>query len=128
MNITELLSKAERAEHSAKLLLEAEDYDGASNRAYYAMFDAAKAALKSEVDASATETIRTHNGLIAVFSQHIVKTGKMPVEAGRNLNRVEEIRLTADYKGDSIDPEQAAWAVQQATQFITLVKALIKTA
>jgi len=41
----ELLSKAERALVSAKLLLQAGDPDGAGNRAYYAMFDAARAGL-----------------------------------------------------------------------------------
>ncbi len=39
------MTKAERAAVSAKLLLEAGDVDGACNRAYYAMFDAARAAL-----------------------------------------------------------------------------------
>jgi len=38
-----LLQKAWRALGSAKLLLSAGDRDGAVNRAYYAMFDAAKA-------------------------------------------------------------------------------------
>lgn len=41
----ELMAKAERAAASAKLLLEVGDADGACNRAYYAMYDAARAAL-----------------------------------------------------------------------------------
>lgn len=41
----EFMAKAERAAESAKLLLEAGDADGACNRAYYAMYDAARAAL-----------------------------------------------------------------------------------
>ena len=40
-----LLDKADRALASVRLLLEADDGDGAANRAYYAMFDAASAAL-----------------------------------------------------------------------------------
>ena len=39
-----LLAKAERACASARVLLELNDTDGACNRAYYAMFDAARAA------------------------------------------------------------------------------------
>ena len=39
------MGKASRAVASAKLLLDAGDVDGACNRAYYAMFDAAHAAL-----------------------------------------------------------------------------------
>ena len=45
MSADDLLGKAERALASARLLLDAGDTDGACNRAYYAMFDAARAAL-----------------------------------------------------------------------------------
>ncbi|MDW5419090.1 HEPN domain-containing protein [Iodobacter sp. CM08] len=45
MSPQDLIAKAERAIQSAKLLHEAGDVDGACNRAYYAMFDAAKAVL-----------------------------------------------------------------------------------
>jgi uncharacterized protein (UPF0332 family) len=45
MTARELMAKAERAAESAKLLLEAGDADGACNRAYYAMHNAARAAL-----------------------------------------------------------------------------------
>jgi len=41
----EILDKADKALSSARLLLNAGDSDGASNRAYYVMFDAAIAAL-----------------------------------------------------------------------------------
>lgn len=40
-----LMKKAKRALSAARLLLTAGDGDGACNRAYYAMFDAAHAAL-----------------------------------------------------------------------------------
>lgn len=45
MKPQELIAKANRALASAKLLLDSGDVDGACNRAYYAMFDAARAAL-----------------------------------------------------------------------------------
>lgn len=122
MNATELMAKAERATNSARLLLNAGDADGACNRAYYAMFDAARAALLLSQAPVATETARTHGGLIAAFSLHLVKTGHVPIELGRALNRVEEIRLVADYKGDPIDPERAAWAVKQAEVFVSEMK------
>ncbi|MFZ4061888.1 MAG: HEPN domain-containing protein [Polynucleobacter sp.] len=41
----ELFLKANIAAGSAKILLNAGDFDGACNRSYYAMFDAARAAL-----------------------------------------------------------------------------------
>lgn len=45
ITIEVLLDKSDRALASAQLLFSAGDYEGACNRAYYAMFDAAKAAL-----------------------------------------------------------------------------------
>jgi uncharacterized protein (UPF0332 family) len=33
------------------------------------------------------------------------------------LNKVEDLRLMADYKGDSVQFEDAAWAVSQAEIF-----------
>ncbi len=108
---------------SAKLLLDAGDVDGACNRAYYAMFDAARAALLVSDAPIQTEVARTHSGLISAFSMHLVKTGRVPVELGRGLNKAEEIRLVADYKGDSVDPEQAVWVVQQAKAFVHAMQA-----
>jgi len=46
MNPEKLIRKARRAVESAQLLYEADDVDGACSRAYYAMFDAARAALR----------------------------------------------------------------------------------
>ena len=42
---TEIIGKAEKALASVSLLLAADDSDGATNRAYYPMVDAAMAAL-----------------------------------------------------------------------------------
>lgn len=46
MNAAEFWAKANQAAASARLLLTAGDTSGACNRAYYAMFDAARAALR----------------------------------------------------------------------------------
>jgi hypothetical protein len=45
LNVNHYFVKARVAAHSAQLLLDAGDADGACNRAYYAMFDAAPSAL-----------------------------------------------------------------------------------
>lgn len=123
MNFKELLNKAERAAESSKILLAAKDADGACNRAYYAMFDAARAALLSIDTTIPAEAARSHSGLISVFSLRLVKTGIVPVELGKSLNKAEDLRLIADYKGDPIDQEQAEWVVKQAEIF---VKAMLK--
>jgi uncharacterized protein (UPF0332 family) len=118
----DLIVKAERAVASAKLLLDAGDVDGACNRAYYAMFDAARAALLwsgAPADVAAT---KTHSGLISAFSLHIIKTGRLPVSLGKALNRAAEIRLIADYTGDEVSADKAQWVIEQATALLDAVQ------
>ncbi len=112
------MAKARRALASAQKLLQDGDGDGACNRAYYAMFDAARAALIASNAPVPPEIAKTHSGLISAFSLHLVKPNLFPVELGRSLNKAEDLRLVADYKGDSIDAEEAIWVVQAAETFI----------
>lgn len=122
MNPNELMDKASRAAASARLLLDAGDVDGACNRAYYAMFDAARAALLWSDSQVPATVARTHSGLISAFSLHLVKPGRLPIELGKTLNRAAEIRMIADYTGDEVTTEKAQWVVDQAVLFITVVR------
>lgn len=119
------MTKAHRAVESARLLLAAGDQDGACNRAYYAMFDAARAALLLDAPQSVA-AIKTHSGLITAFSLQIVKAGKVPIELGKALNKVEDLRLMADYRNEVVDAEHVAWAVEQADHFIHAIDALLR--
>lgn len=112
------MTKAQRALASAHTLLQDGDCDGACNRAYYAMFDAARAALIASKAPVPPEIAKTHSGLIAAFSLHLVKPGLFPKELGRSFNKAEDLRLVADYKGDPISEEDALWVVQQAQAFV----------
>ena len=123
MTSKELMLKADRALESARLLLDGGDVDGACNRAYYAMFDAARAALIASKAPVEAEIARTHGGLITAFSLHLVKPGLVAVEHGRALNKVEDLRLIADYKGDGVTGDNAAWALAQATRFVAAIRA-----
>jgi len=121
-----LLHKARRALESAKLLLSVGDVNGAVNRAYYSMFDAAKAALTEGDEPIISQPIKSHNGLITLFSQHLVKTGHVSNDLGKQLNEVEELRLIADYKAqDMITGERAAWAVEAAEGFLSAIDDLV---
>ncbi|MDP2759656.1 MAG: HEPN domain-containing protein [Sideroxyarcus sp.] len=124
MKADDLMVKARQAVASAKVLLHAGDVDGACNRAYYSMFDAARAALLFSRAPVELDDIKTHSGLIATFGLHLVKTGQVPVELGKALNKVEDLRLIADYKGEQVLPEKAAWAVQQAEIFIQAMQSI----
>ncbi len=74
-----LIEKATRALKAARLLLDTGDTDGACNRAYYAMFDAAHAALFALGVESLDTPVKTHNGLIALFGMHLVRGGHLAV-------------------------------------------------
>jgi uncharacterized protein (UPF0332 family) len=118
MKAGDLMAKALQSAASAKVLLNTGDADGTCNRAYYAMFDAGRAALLASGAPVEPEIARTHSGLISAFSLHLVKAGRVPVELGKALNKVEDLRLVADYKGDPVEIENAVWAVQQAKAFV----------
>jgi uncharacterized protein (UPF0332 family) len=120
-----LLAKAMRALASARALLDLGDVDGACNRAYYAMFDSARAALLASGAPVNPSVGKTHSGLITAFSLHLVKNGTVSREIGRLLKRAEEIRIVADYQDDSVGLEDAAEMVSQAETFITTIKSAI---
>jgi len=75
------------------------------------MFSATWAALIANGFDEIAITAKTHSGLIAAFSLQLVKTGRLPKELGRSLNKVEDIRLMADYLGTDIGLEQADWSL-----------------
>lgn len=85
------MDKANVALTSARALLALGDVDGAANRAYYAMFDAARAVL---IRNGNTEVGRTHSGLIGAFGSQLVKNGTVSKELGKLLNRAHEVRRT----------------------------------
>ena len=98
--------------------------DGATNRAYYAMFDAAMAAL-AWAGVGAQDQPKTHAGLIGSFGLHLIRSGRLPAELGRSLNRVQELRLAGDYLTEPVPPEKARWAIQEADTFVTGIQRLL---
>jgi uncharacterized protein (UPF0332 family) len=119
------MDKAHQALASARILLDAGDTDGATNRAYYAMFDAAVAALSWACVGVEQSPTKTHGGLIASFGQSVVRPGNLPAEFGRSLNRVQELRLTADYLVEPVPLDKAQWAIQEADRFVAAVSGLL---
>lgn len=118
------MAKATQAVSSARVLLALGDSDGASNRAYYAMFDAAQAALLSSGVPAPDALGKTHRGLINTFSAYLVKDGPVSKAQGRQLKRAEEMRWVADYNGESVMQADAAELVSQAEQFVKAMQAL----
>lgn len=116
--------KAEAAARSAQLLLAAGDTDGAVNRAYYAMLDAAKAALEA-VDPEAAKARRL--GTIRRFGEYVVKPGHVDNELGRYFNETEELRRAADYETGLTGVPEAIATVERLKEFLASVARFLET-
>ena len=116
-----LMAKADRACLLAPALVDMGDVDGACNRAYYAMFDAARAALMASGSPVRPDIGKTHSGLINAFSEHLVKNGPVSKELGRLLKRAEEIRLVADYKSGTVELSDTQAMMLQAETFVAAI-------
>lgn len=116
--------KAQRALESARLLLNDGDLDGAGNRCYYAMFDAARAALLSQVPSLDPQFAKTHSGLMSVFNERLVKENKTSRDIGKLLKRAEELRVLADYTLTELTQEDIASLIESAERFLEAMKGL----
>jgi uncharacterized protein (UPF0332 family) len=86
------IARAHETLQEADLLIQQRHYNAALNRLYYAAFHAARAALaRPKVDSS------KHNGVIALFQRHVVKSGAIPDEIACVLPQSFGRRLQTDY-------------------------------
>ncbi len=98
-----LFDKARRALETARLTLDHGDADAAINRAYYAAFHAATAALLA-----VGETPKTHSGTHHRFHLHYVKSGRLSSSIGKTLSYASDARQRADYEAFTVFDEAAA--------------------
>ena len=77
---------------TAKLLLDANKFKAANNRAYYACFHAVDAVLALEPVA-----FKKHKDTIAYFNKNYIHMEKFPKNIGRKISRLEIIRHKSDY-------------------------------
>lgn len=122
MSVDDLMAKAAQAAESARVLLEHGDADGACDRAYYAMFDASRAALL----AAGHDIGKTHRGVLNAFNDLLVKDGPIPKEAGRLLKHAEAFRYVADYSDDTVDLADAHNMVEQAESFVITIRSILE--
>ncbi len=116
--------KAIDAGDAARLLLRAGSYDGAANRAYYAMFNAARAALEARTDLK-VEEIRRHSAVLQLFSLHVIKPGFVPAGLSADLNEAFQARAVADYATVSVPAEDARELIELMDQMLAAVGALL---
>ncbi len=90
------MEKADRAPTSARMLLAAKDGEDACNRAYYAMFDAAHAALLAIAPEAVESGVKTHSRLVGIFGERVIQPKLLASEFGRALNKARHFREVAD--------------------------------
>jgi uncharacterized protein (UPF0332 family) len=116
------LDSAEERLKAARLLLEKKMYADAASRSYYAVFQAARAALATKGLDS-----RKHSGIIGLFNQQFVKTGVLPKDYGKILKSSKDLRQASDYDDFyMISREEALAAVENATRFIRGIKLFLR--
>jgi len=113
------LNDARQTLVSARALFNLGDKLGAVNRAYYAMFYAARAALDS-VNPN-LPTVKTHSQTIRNFGLHVVLPGHLASEHGRAINLVETLRISTDYDGAGVTSQEADAAIKSAELFVAAV-------
>lgn len=86
------IEQAKQCISSAKILLEAGDYKGAANRAYYVFFHAMRSVLAlDKIDFS------KHSGVSAYFRKTYIKTGIFEVEISDMIRPAFDVRSESDY-------------------------------
>jgi len=112
---------AERAADSARALYDDGDARGAINRAYYAMFYAARTSLVS-LEPSLAITKR-HGEVISRFSKHVVLHRGLNRALGRSFNEVFKKRIASDYRLVEVDLADAHQISLAADEFLDAIKA-----
>ena len=103
---------------SARILLDAEEYKSANNRAYYAIFHAINA-----IHALDGKAYKRHKDAIGNFNKEYVKTEIFPREIGRKIGEAEEIRHASDYDDFYIASlEEAERLAKVAEEFIQMTE------
>ena len=124
--MSQLLTRAKTTAGSARMLLEAGDNNSAVNRAYYAMFDAPRAAL-SQIDPRLLET-KQHATLIRRFGKHVVQDRGFDRSLGRAFSQTEDARLAADYEVELVNRATARKVVELAEKFVGAVEQFLMQA
>lgn len=107
---------------SARILLDADEYKGANNRAYYAIYNAMNA-----IHALDGNAYKRHKDVIGNFNKNYVKTEIFPRELGRKISEAEEIHHASDYDDFYIaSREEAERQIAVADEFIQRIEKYCK--
>jgi uncharacterized protein (UPF0332 family) len=95
-------------------------YNSSVSRAYYSMYQATQAALEA---AGLLRAEWTHAGLQATFANALTRRRKFySAFLARDLNVVQDLRHTADYRDNDVSKRQATRALAKANEFFGQIK------
>jgi uncharacterized protein (UPF0332 family) len=122
-NVENLLQMSKDCLEDAQILFEKQRYEGTSNRAYYAYFDAVRALL-------ATKEFwgKSHSGTHSKYAETFVKTGILPIHTSKNLRIIFEFRQGGDYDSNiEITETDAKYCLEETQKFIIIAENYLKT-
>jgi len=97
-------------------------YRDCLSKAYYSLFQAARAAL-----ATLGLDSRKHSGVISLFNLNFVKSGKFPKEFRKIIASAQDLRLASDYDDFYLASKQdAEKTIADAREFISVVENFLK--
>lgn len=115
--------QAVRCIQSAKILVEAEDYKGAANRSYYAIFHAMRSVLALE-----NKDFSKHSGVSAYFRKEYIKTEIFDVELSDIISSAFDVRSNSDYDDFYvISKEEVEEQISNSVRFCDAVKKFLDT-
>ncbi len=119
------LSKAEESLATAEDCFEKARYNSCANRCYYAMFQAAVAALMMLGAVPAGDW--THKYVGASVSEYLIKRRKLlPSKFGELYYEVERLRHKGDYRLVNVTHGEASKTLRTAQEFVDRLKEVIK--
>ena len=116
------LAHAAQCLTSAKALLAAEDFKGAANRAYYAVFHAMRSVLALDgIDR------KHHSGIITEFRRLYIKTDIFQSELSDIIQMQSEYRTSSDYDDFFvISKQEVSEQIDSADHFLAEITAYLK--
>ena len=111
-------SRARQTLRAAHALADGGFLGDAVSRAYYAVFYAARAAVRA-----AGSDPGTHKGVATEFSRLLVGTGRAPLQASALLRQLATARIEADYDdGEGLSALAVAGLLSSAARFVDAVE------
>lgn len=118
--MTTYLDRALQAAESARRMYAEGDHNGASNRAYYAVYYASCGLLERVGEANPG---KTHASLLR---KRFVLAGEAPAGVGRALTVAQNLRSKADYFLPGVTGEDAADAIAAVEKILEFAEPLLR--